>query len=105
MYSILLDFTFISNYFLGDVRLSLPGSNCASHNDPGGAAGSCCNTVKSQSIEGKDTFKKDRPFIFFISKKNDKKKANFLKFLTKKQLSEKIYDKNKFKKKLKIQSY
>ena len=69
MYSILLDFTFISNYFLGDVRLSLPGSNCASHNDPGGAAGSCCNTVKSQSIEGKDTFKKDRPFIFFISKK------------------------------------
>ena len=69
MYSILLDFTFISNYFLGDVRLSLPGSNCASHNDPGGAAGSCCNTVKSQSIEGKDTFKKpDRLFFLFVKK-------------------------------------
>ena len=69
MYSILLDFTFISNYFLGDVRLSLPGSNCASHNDPGGAAGSCCNTVKSQSIEGKDTFKKTDRLFFLLVKK------------------------------------
>ena len=77
MYSILLDFTFISNYFLGDFWLSLPGSNCASHIDPGGAAGSCCNTVKSQSIEGKDTFKKDRPFIFFISKKMTKRRQIF----------------------------
>ena len=77
MYSILLDFTFISNYFLGDVRLSLPGSNCASHNDPGGAAGSCCNTVKSQSIEGKDTFKKDQPFIFLLVKKMTKRRQNF----------------------------
>ena len=77
MYSILLDFTFISNYFLGDVRLSLPGSNCASHNDPGGAAGSCCNTVKSQSIEGKDTFKKTDRLFFLLVKKMTKRRQNF----------------------------
>ena len=77
MYSILLDFTFISNYFLGDVRLSLPGSNCASHNDPGGAAGSCCNTVKSQSIEGKDTFKKTDRLFFLLVKKMTKRRQIF----------------------------